>query len=145
MADRLVRCEIDGGCSTFRRRQEERSQQSGDRPAKSGLPVNTHVRGNGSRMTAVYRDPSALQPRCQLSGKQDIGKLALGVGRDHIVTMVKIDIVEMNPAHFMSTGSNIYDPGPGGHPVKQKSREQEMPQMIDPELSLDPVLRFLPL
>ena len=58
--------------------------------------------------------------------------------------MMKVDVVKMNLPRFMCTGSNYNDSGAGSHPVKQEGREQKMPQMIDPELSLDSVCRFLP-
>ena len=143
MADHIVGRQIDGGRSTFRRGQEKRFQQPGDCLTKSCLPVNTHIGGNGTWMTAIYRDSPALQPYCQFSGKQNIGKFALRLGLDHIVPVAQVNIIEMNSPHFMCAGGNVYDSGAGRHHVKKQGRKEEMAQMIDPELSLYPVVRFL--
>ena len=130
MTDRLVRRKVDGRCGSFRRRQEKWSEQARDRFPEPSLPVNAHIGGDRSRMTAVDSDSAALQSFCQLSGEQNICELALGIGPDHIVSMVKINVIEMNLPDFMRSGSNIYDSRTSRHPVKKQCGEKEMTKMI---------------
>ena len=143
MSDRLVRRKIYGGCRTFCRSKEKRLKHSCDRFTEPRLPVDPHVGGHRSGMTAVYGYPPALQPLCQFSGEKNVRKLALRICLDHVVAAVKIDIVKMNLPHLVRPGSNIYYSGTGRHAVKQQRREQKMAKVVDSKLALYAVLCLL--
>lgn len=65
----------------------------------------------------VTSDPSG-----QLSGEQDVGQLALGVGFNGVVALLPVQVVKLDPAHGVSGGGQVDDPG-GGRVLQQVQQQ----------------------
>lgn len=54
-----------------------------------------------------------LSPFGQLSGKQNIGQLALCVGLDRVVVVLTAQVIKLDLAHVVSYRGQVNDPGWG--------------------------------
>lgn len=69
-----------------------------------------------------------LNPFGQLSGKQDVGQLALCVGPDRVVGLLAAQVIKLDLAQSVSYGWQVDDPGWGWmlQQVQQQKGQEEM-------------------
>lgn len=61
----------------------------------------------------VTKTLPTLSPLGQLSGKQDVGQLALRVGPDGVIVFLSAQVIKLDLAHGVSCRRHVDDPGWG--------------------------------
>ncbi len=107
-------------------------------------PVShSKVAANGARMEAVRRDSGSLQPSRQLAGPENICRLRLAVDAQRGIAAFILEIIEIEPTHAVTVGSDTDDAGRGAAPQERQEQpgEKEVGQVVHGKGGLESVHR----